>query len=120
MRQLIHGLKPGALAIGLIVMLIPFLAQMPSKQVPPDAQQQTVPQEPSKTTTSEPASNTQTFQGTIVSTKGVYVFKDSTGATYQLDDQKRAKGFAGQSARVTGRLDPTSHMIAVISITPGS
>lgn len=120
MRQLMRSLKPGALAIGLIAILIPILAQTPSKQVPPDAQQQTVPQEPSKTTTSEPAPNIQTFVGRIMSTKGVYIFKDTTGATYQLDDQKRARDFAGQSVRITGRLDPASHMIAVSSISPGS
>jgi len=60
---------------------------------------------------------TQKFQGTIVKVKGKYILQDkASGATYQLDNQDKAKEFAGKDVQVTGTLDPTTNTIEVSDI----
>jgi hypothetical protein len=39
---------------------------------------------------------------------------------YQLDDQKKAQGFAGAKVKVTGTYDTSSKTIHVANIQPGS
>lgn len=59
----------------------------------------------------------QKFQGTIVKSKDKYILQDKTsGATYQLDNQDKAKEFAGRDVRVTGTLDPSTNTIQVSDI----
>jgi len=59
----------------------------------------------------------QKFQGTIVKSKDKYILQDQTsGATYQLDNQDKAKEFAGKDVKVTGTLDPSTNTIQVSDI----
>lgn len=59
----------------------------------------------------------QKFQGTIVKSKDKYILQDKTsGATYQLDNQDKAKKFAGRDVRVTGTLDPSTNTIQISDI----
>ncbi len=52
---------------------------------------------------------------------GKYVLYDAAKkATYQLDDQDKAKEFAGQKAKVTGTYDSASKTIHVQTIAGGS
>ncbi|HEV2617602.1 MAG TPA: DUF5818 domain-containing protein [Candidatus Acidoferrales bacterium] len=59
----------------------------------------------------------QKFEGTIVKSKSKYILQDKTsGATYQLDNQDKAKEFVGKDVKVTGTLDPTTNTIQVSDI----
>jgi len=59
----------------------------------------------------------QKFQGTIVKSKDKYILQDKTsGATYQLDNQDKAKEFAGRDVKVTGTLDPSTNTIQISDI----
>jgi uncharacterized protein DUF5818 len=59
----------------------------------------------------------QKFQGTIVKSKDKYILQDkASGATYQLDNQDKAKEFAGRDVKVTGTLDPSTNTIQVSDI----
>ncbi|MHB8485602.1 MAG: DUF5818 domain-containing protein [Candidatus Acidiferrales bacterium] len=59
----------------------------------------------------------QKFQGTIVKSKDKYILQDKTsGATYQLDNQDKAKKFAGRDVKVTGTLDPRTNTIQISDI----
>jgi len=50
-----------------------------------------------------------------------YVLYDAAAKkTYQLDDQGKAKKFAGQNVKVTGTLDKSGEKIHVSNIEPGS
>jgi hypothetical protein len=50
-----------------------------------------------------------------------YVLYDAAAKkTYQLDNQGKAKQFAGQNVKVTGTLDKTGAKIHVMNIEPGS
>ena len=65
--------------------------------------------------------HTQTFAGKIVLLKdGQYALltdaESSTG--YYLDDQDKAKQFAGQNVKVTGVLEVSKKMVHVADIAP--
>ena len=125
-------IKSCVLSVALIAMTMPALGQGSNKQVPdPQQQPQQEPQtqtpssetSPGSQSTSTPTSTQpaeQSFQGKISESGGSYVLKDSSGTTYQLDDQKKAKDFSGQSVKVTGNLDSSTNMIRVSSISPAS
>ena len=131
-------IKSCVLSAALIAMTMPALGQDSNKQMPdPQSSQYPQTQQPQTPPTTEPSTTTpetspgaqtstgsqsaeQSFQGKISESQGGYVLKDSGGTTYQLDDQKKAKDFAGQSVKVTGTLDPSTNMIKVSSITPAS
>ena len=52
---------------------------------------------------------------------GKYVLFDSANKmVYQLDDQKKAQGFAGAKVKVTGTYDTSSKTIHVANIQAGS
>jgi hypothetical protein len=52
---------------------------------------------------------------------GKYALYDAkTKSVYSLDDQAKAKEFAGQNVKVEGTLDKKSHIIHVTGISPGS
>lgn len=62
------------------------------------------------------------YTGEIIKSGGVFVLVDSaTKVVYQLDNQKKAKNFAGVKAVVTGTLDTTTLTIHVkaIQTAPG-
>jgi hypothetical protein len=103
-----------ALTAVLAVMSVPALAQQPSSApMPQDQQEQQAPPQSSD-------NQIQTFQGTIARSQGQYILNSASGATYQLDDQKSAKAYAGRSVKVTGTLDASGNMIHVSSIEPAA
>lgn len=58
------------------------------------------------------------FTGQIAQAKGSLVLMDLiTRITYQLDDQERAKPFAGRQVRVVGKLEMRSNTILVETIS---
>ena len=57
-----------------------------------------------------------TFTGTIVRDGEQFSLRDSSGATYKLDDSERAKAFEGKAVKVTGQLDTEAKLIHVESI----
>lgn len=59
----------------------------------------------------------QEFQGTIEKAQSKYVLEDkASGATYQLDNQDKAKQFVDKDVKVTGTLDPSTNTIEVSEI----
>lgn len=118
MKSLTTNVRIWALAVAMLAMAIPSLGQA-SKQTPDPQQPSTQTQTPS-TETSAGSQSMQTFQGIIGRADSGYVLKDSTGAVYQLDDQKKAKDFSGQNVKVTGALDSATSTIHVASIAPAS
>ena len=62
-------------------------------------------------------SDVKTFTGNIMKSGDELVLQDSIGeSTYQLDDQRQAKGFEGKSVKVTGAVDPVTKTIHVAKI----
>lgn len=120
-------LKSCVLSAALIAMTMPALGQDSNKQMPdpqqtqPEQQQpQPQTQTPSAETSTGAQATEQSFQGKISQSESGYILKDSGGMTYQLDDQKRAKDFVGQSVKVTGTLDAATNTIRISSIAPAS
>jgi len=61
----------------------------------------------------------QRFHGTITMEKGKLILRDRAAkVSYQLDDQERAKQFAGKAVKVTGKLDLNTNLIHVENIEP--
>ncbi len=61
----------------------------------------------------------KTFTGKITEVNGQFVLQDATNkATYQLDDQDKAKQYNGQEVKVTGTLDTATNTIHVTEIQP--
>ncbi|MBS1849835.1 MAG: hypothetical protein JST79_02905 [Acidobacteria bacterium] len=57
------------------------------------------------------------FTGTIAKEHGKLVLKDATsGTSYQIDDQAKAKQYVGKAVRVTGKLDSSTNVLHVQSI----
>jgi uncharacterized protein YdeI (BOF family) len=112
-------IKALVLSAAMIAMTMPALGQASNKQMP-DPQQQPQTQTQSTEASASSQSAEQSFQGKISESQTGYVLKDSAGVTYQLDDQKKAKDFSGQSVKVTGTLDSSTNMIHVSAISPAS
>jgi len=121
-----NQVKSCFLSAALIAMTMPAFGQAPDKLPDPQDQPQAhqpeaqQPQTQSPSTETSTGSSEQSFQGKISGSQGGYVLKDSSGVTYQLDDQKKAKDFEGQNVKVTGTLDASTKMIRVSSISPAS
>ena len=79
-------------------------------QQPPDAQK---PASGSQQDDMQKQNAAQSFMGTIVKAGDKYVLKTADSATYQLDDQDRAKAYEGKQVQVTGTLDTKSGTIHV-------
>jgi len=114
------------LVLGAILLPAAF-AQDPSTQTtPPDATQATpqgAQQSPTQQSPSQPSGNDQmsqgesqnAFTGTIVKAGDKYVLKTDT-ASYQLDDQMRAKKYANKQVTLSGTLDNSTGIIHVTDI----
>ena len=87
----------------------------PAQPSPADPQSQSA-------TAPNPSADTQSqksFSGTVVKMQKQYVLKTDT-ATYQLDDQAKAKRFSGKQVTVSGTLDQSTSLIRVSDIQPAS
>lgn len=68
-------------------------------------------------TAASDAAKDQAFTGRISQADGKYVLVDEAQrATYQLDDQEKAKQFDGKAVKVTGSLDTATNTIHVANI----
>jgi uncharacterized protein YdeI (BOF family) len=96
----------------------------PSQPTDPTAQQPAQPPQGSATQTPDssrtpgaaqqaaPASDSQTFTGTIVKSGDKYVLQDTaSNTTYDIDHQDQLKQYEGKKVRVHGTLDPSGKMI---------
>lgn len=111
-RSLMLGAALGALTI-------PVIAQQPASAGSPDAQsnQPQAEVQPALTNVSS-RSAVRTFQGTIRRGEDGYILRDSTGASYELDDQIRVRDYEGQNVKLRGTLDASTGSIRIRSIEP--
>lgn len=59
----------------------------------------------------------QEFQGTVTKAGTKYILDDkASGATYELDNQDKARQFVNKDVKVTGTLDPSTNTIEVAEI----
>jgi hypothetical protein len=70
---------------------------------------------------SEGAKNAKECANACVKSGGKYALYDPTAKrAYKLDNQKKARDYAGQKVTITGTFDSTSDSIQVTNIQPGS
>jgi ATP-dependent protease HslVU (ClpYQ) peptidase subunit len=70
---------------------------------------------------SEGANNPKECSIACVKSGGAYALNDPAAKrAYQLDNQKKARDYAGQKVTITGTLDSGSDSIHVTNIQPGS
>lgn len=93
-------------------------AQSPSSQSPSAQSPSTTSPSSSSASSSAASSEASSFNGTVVKSGDKYVLKSDTGATYQIDDQDKAKQFEGKQVKVNGSLDKTTSMLHVTDISP--
>ncbi len=101
------------------MLALPVVAQQTSSAVLSDSQssQSQAPARPTLTSVSA-RSSVQTFRGTIRRDMDGYILRDSTGVTYDLDDQTRIRAFEGQNVKLKGKLNASTGSIRVVSIEP--
>jgi uncharacterized protein DUF5818 len=94
----------------------PFaVAQQDGDPAAPTAQQPEQSQQPYSSMDQQ--SDVKTFTGKIMKSGDEFVLQDSIGeSSYQLDDQRQAKGFEGKSVKVTGAVDPVTKTIHIAKI----
>jgi hypothetical protein len=74
-------------------------------------------QQPSDSNGASSATEEKAFTGKIMKAGSKLVLQDSTsGTSYQLDDQEKAKPYQNKQVKVTGTLDASSGVIHVSSI----
>jgi DNA-nicking Smr family endonuclease len=61
-------------------------------------------------------SSAQVFTGTIVKDEARYVLKAADGASYQLDDQEKAKLYEGKQVKIVGSIDAHGTTLHITSI----
>jgi hypothetical protein len=94
----------------------PTPAQQPEDRPAPGRPPQSNPGGPSPGIAQQDAS--PSFTGTIIKNGDQFVLSTQDHANFQLDDQERAKKFAGTRVKVTGTVDSTQHKIHVEKIEP--
>lgn len=88
----------------------PVSEPLPEQQQQPRQQQARQP----GNTQDRPRPSAQTFTGTIMKDGANYMLKESSGATYQLDDN--AKQYEGKQVKIVGNLDANKATLHVSSI----
>jgi hypothetical protein len=68
-----------------------------------------------KSASSSSSDSAKTFMGTVALSKGDYVLR-SGDKEYKLDDQGKAKQFAGKDVKILGSLDRQNNQIHIESI----
>jgi lipopolysaccharide export system protein LptA len=99
--------------LALAAALSPAVFAQQEQTSPPatDPQTQTAPAPGNATDTQAQTS----FSGTVVKVQKHYALKTDS-MTYQLDDQAKAKQFAGKQVTVSGTLDKSTSIIRVTDI----
>lgn len=80
---------------------------------PPAAKQPPPEHQPNSVETSQ--ASDRTFMGTIIMSHGLYLLR-AGDKEYKLDDQSKAKPYAGKDVKVLGSLDRRNDLIHVQSI----
>ena len=63
----------------------------------------------------------QSFEGTITKSGDKLVLQDTaTQASYQLDDQSKAKQYEGKKVKVMATMDPNTNTLHVVDISPSA
>ncbi len=90
----------------------PNLAAQATQHQPDAAQQQ---QQPVDTQNQQQAA--RSFEGKIAKAGSKLVLQETTTQTaYQLDDQDKAKQFAGKNVKVMATVDPSSNTLHIVDI----
>ena len=96
-----------------------FPQSQSGSQAPEQSPSAQHPETSGSTTSSASASQgSRTFEGQIILNKNEYLLR-SGDQEYKLDDQSKAKKFAGKDVKVTGNLDRQNKTIHVDSIEVG-
>jgi hypothetical protein len=91
----------------------PRQAQSPSPQSSQQHDASAVPSGDSQT------QEVLAFTGRVIKEQGQLVLKDPvTKMSYQLDDQAKAKPYAGKHVKITGKLEMNSNTIHIAGIEP--
>ena len=110
----------------LLALVVGLSTQVIAQSTNPDtardtAAQQQASQDPQQQQMPSTTADAKTFTGKIVKAAGKLVLQDTmSNATYQLDDQDKAKQFVGKDVKVTGTLDAANGLIRVTAIEPAA
>jgi Protein of unknown function (DUF5818) len=103
-----------------------YAQQADQDPAPASRPEATTPQQQQNDAQTPPSSDTMTheetaYSGRITKENGELVLKDPvTKVSYKLNDQTKAKQYAGKNVKVSGKLDLNSNTIQVYSIEPVS
>lgn len=90
--------------------------QSPSTKPSTPYQTSSTPQQPSDATNAQQSA--RSFEGKITKSGDNLVLRDTTsGTSYRLDDQDKAKQFEGKNVKVMATMDPATNMLHVIDVT---
>jgi hypothetical protein len=104
--------------LALAAALSPAAFAQQDQAAPPSQDQPQTQTAPAPDTSAGTQAQTS-FSGTVVKVAKHYALKTESG-TFQLDDQAKAKQFAGKQVNVSGTLDKSTRMISVTDIQPAS
>jgi Protein of unknown function (DUF5818) len=91
-------------------------AQDPQNQQQPNTPPETTPRQGDGTADSAnqtPVSASQTFTGTIAKSGDRFVLQETSGTTYDLDNQAAVKDFDGKKVKLHGVLDSKTNTIHI-------
>jgi hypothetical protein len=125
-KILLHLSMAAALILLVVAIGGSSYAQQADQDPAPASRQQSEAATPQQQNDAQtpPASDTMTheetaYSGRITKENGELVLKDPvTKVSYKLNDQTKAKQYAGKNVKVSGKLDLNSNTIQVYSIEP--
>ena len=94
----------------------PPSTQDPQNQQQPNTPPDATPRQGDGTTDSAnqtPVGSSQTFTGTINKSGDKFVLQETSGTTYDLDNQSAVKDFEGKKVKLHGVLDSKTNMIHI-------
>jgi len=94
-----------------------FALSLSAQQTPSAATQENTVQQPADTQSQQRTA--QSFEGKITKSGDKLVLQDkATQASYQLDDQEKAKQYEGKNVTVVATMDANTNTLHVVNITP--
>ena len=119
MRKINSPIFPVLLGLGVALVLVSVPIAAPSANPISVSTCWLSAEQPKTDNGSTSSEDTATFTGKITQSGGKLVLEDTDHmATYQLDDQNKAKSFEGKSVKITGTLDVATNTIHVSEIEP--
>lgn len=112
---MLKNVLQGSFLVAILALASSLYAQQPQQTQPsPDTPQAGQ----SSSQQSSQAQSAKEYTGTIVDEGNSLRLKDSAkNANYKLDDEKMARAYVGKQVRVTGKLDTSTNIIQVQSIS---